>query len=160
VKIVRGVARPMLAGMFVYGGVDAVRHPESKAEKAEPVIAPIAAELGASEEPTDWVRFNGVAQVTAGLALALGRLPRVSALVLAGSLVPTTLAGHRFWEEDDPAKRTAQTIQFLKNVSMLGGLLLAVADTEGRPSIAWRVRRAAGRASDSLSAVNLPFMDD
>ncbi len=125
-NIVRGVARPMLGAMFVYGGLDAARHPESKAAKAEPVIAPIAAELGA--EATDWVRCNGIAQVTAGLTLALGKLPRLSAVVLAGSLVPTTLAGHRFWEEDDAAKRSAQTIQFLKYVSMLGGLLLAAAD--------------------------------
>ena len=139
-KTVRGVARPMLAGMFVYGGIDAVRHPESKAEKAERVIMPIAEGFGASEEVTDWVRFNGAVQVTAGLTLALGKRPRLSALVLAGSRVPTTLAGHRFWEEDDSGKRTAQRIQFLKNVSMLGGLLLAVADTEGRPSISWRAR--------------------
>lgn len=146
----------MLAGMFVYGGVDAVRHPESKVEKAEPVIDQIAAGLGASDDPTGWVRFNGVAQVTAGLTLAVGKLPRVSALVLAVSLVPTTLAGHRFWDEDDPAKRAAQTIQFLKNASMLGGLLLAVADTEGRPSMSWRVRHAAEQATDAIAAVHLP----
>ncbi|MDQ1461888.1 MAG: hypothetical protein QOI08_3372 [Actinomycetota bacterium] len=82
-KVVRGVARPMLAGMFVYGGLDAARHPESKAAKAQAVIDPIAEELSASKEPTDWVRFNGIAQVTAGLALACGKLPRLSALVLA-----------------------------------------------------------------------------
>jgi putative oxidoreductase len=156
VKILRGVARPMLAGMFVYGGVDAVRHPESKAEKAEPVIDQIAAEFGGSDDPADWVRFNGIAQVAAGLTLALGKLPRMSALVLAVSLVPTTLAGHRFWDEDDPAKRAAQTIQFLKNGSMLGGLLLAVADSEGRPSLSWRVRRAAEHATDAIAAVHLP----
>jgi putative oxidoreductase len=159
-KMIRGVARPMIAGMFVYGGLDAARHPESKAAKAEPVITPIAAELGASSEPTVWVRVNGVAQVSAGLTLALGKLPRLSAVVLAGSLVPTTLAGHRFWEEDDPAKRSAQTIQFLKNVSMLGGLLLAAVDTEGRPSISWRVRRAADRTREATSAVHLPLDAD
>jgi uncharacterized membrane protein YphA (DoxX/SURF4 family) len=53
-------------------------------------------------------------------------MPRVAALVLAGSLVPTTLAGHRFWEEDDPKTRAAQQLQFLKNTSMLGGLLMTV----------------------------------
>jgi putative oxidoreductase len=160
VKLVRGVARPMLAGVFVYSGLDAARHPETKAVKAEPVIIPIAEQLGASHDPTNWVRFNGIVQVTAGLTLALGKLPRLSAVALAGSLVPTTLAGHRFWEEDDPVKRSAQAIQFLKNASMLGGLLLAAADTEGRPSVSWRVRRAAERAADAMPAVHLPSMVD
>jgi putative oxidoreductase len=160
VKVVRGVARPMLAAMFVYGGLDAVRHPESKAAKAEPVIAPIAAELGASDEPTHWVRLNGIAQMTAGLTLALGKLPRLSAVVLAGSLVPTTLAGHRFWEEDDLEKRSAQTIQFLKNMSMLGGLMLAASDTEGRPSVAWRARRVAVRTRKAIPALHMPSAAD
>jgi uncharacterized membrane protein YphA (DoxX/SURF4 family) len=103
----------MLAVMFANGGLDAVAlHPESKAAKAEPVITPIAAESGASDEPTTWVRVNGIAQVTAGLRLAVGKLPRLSAVVLASAFVPTTLAGHRFWEEDDPAKRSGQTISF------------------------------------------------
>jgi putative oxidoreductase len=103
---------------------------------------------------------TGFAQVTAGLTLALGKLPRLSAVVLAGSLVPTTLAGHRFWEEDDPAKRSAQTIQFLKNVSMFGGLLLAVADPEGRPSFSWRVQRAAEQAREAIPTIHLPAAAD
>jgi hypothetical protein len=36
-----------------------------------------------------------------------------------------------------------QRVQFFKNVSMMGGLLLAGVDTEGRPGVAWRARRAA-----------------
>ncbi|MBK6501203.1 MAG: hypothetical protein IPG03_02165 [Candidatus Microthrix sp.] len=34
-------------------------------------------------------------------------------------------------------------IQFEKNASILGGLLLATVDTEGRPGLGWRARRAA-----------------
>jgi len=63
--------------------------------------------------------------------------------VLAATLVPTTAAGHRFWEEEDPAQRSNQRIHFFKNVSMLGGLIIAGVDTEGRPGVAWRARRAA-----------------
>jgi hypothetical protein len=32
-------------------------------------------------------------------------------------------------------------MHFLKNLGLLGGLLLAAADTEGRPSIGWRAER-------------------
>ena len=101
-------------------------------------------------DPATLVRINGAAQVLAGLALATGRAPRLSALVLTGSLLPTTYAGHPFWEEKDKAARAAQRIHFLKNTSMLGGLILAATDLEGRPSLSWRARRAAKKASHVL----------
>jgi uncharacterized membrane protein YphA (DoxX/SURF4 family) len=80
---------------------------------------------------------------------------RPAALVLAGSLIPTTLAGHRFWDAPDPETRRQQTIQFLKNVAMFGGLLLAAADTGGRPSVPWRAKRAVSHAADQV-LVHLP----
>ncbi len=53
-------------------------------------------------------------------------------------LVPTTAAGHRFWEENDPDRRGHQRAHFLKNAAILGGLLVATGDTAGMPSLAWR----------------------
>jgi uncharacterized membrane protein YphA (DoxX/SURF4 family) len=120
------VARPLLAGMFVYGGIDAFRNPGGKVPRAEKVAPDIADAVGIDADTEQLVQFNGAVQVAAGVTLALGIFPRVSALALAGSLVPTTLAGHRFWEEDEPGPRAQQTIQFLKNAAMLGGLLLVV----------------------------------
>ena len=51
------------------------------------------------------MRANAAVQVVAGTTLALGLAPRLSALAPAGSLVPTTLAGHPYWAIDDPAER-------------------------------------------------------
>jgi hypothetical protein len=68
-------------------------------------------------------------------------------MLLAGSLVPTTLAGHRFWEEKDPAERYRQRGNFLKNVGLLGGLILAAVDTEGQPGLAWRAKHATHHAA-------------
>ena len=62
--------------------------------------------------------------------------------MLAATIVPTTLAGHRFWEVKDPAARKQQQLHFMKNLGLLGGVLLAVVDTEGRPGLSWRARRA------------------
>jgi uncharacterized membrane protein YphA (DoxX/SURF4 family) len=69
--------------------------------------------------------------------LALNRWPRLAALALAGSLIPTTIAGHRFWSEPDPSGRAAQRIQFMKNAAMLGGLLVVVSERapKERPEI-------------------------
>jgi putative oxidoreductase len=137
----------MLASIFVAQGLETLQHPELVANRAEPVVKRMAdlipALPGESEQA---VRVNGAIQVTAGTLLGLGWFPRLSALALAGTLVPTTIAGHPFWTEKDPAARKQQRIHFLKNVSMLGGLLIAAVDTDGNPSLAWRRRRAARAA--------------
>lgn len=137
--LVRAAARPMLASMFVTGGIDSLLHPKEKAPAASAVAPAIARRLpvALTEDPVQLVRINGAVQLVAGLSLATGRLPRLSAAVLAASLVPTTLAGHRFWEKKD-GERKSQQQQFTKNLSMLGGLILAAVDLEGRPGLRHR----------------------
>ena len=120
------VARPLIAGMFIYGGLDAFRNPSGKAPRAEKVTPAIADTVGIDADTEQLVQFNGAVQVAAGTTLALGIFPRVSAFALAVSLVPTTLAGHRFWEEQDDTARDRQTVQFLKNAAMMGGLLMII----------------------------------
>ena len=153
--LVRRIARPLLASSFVYGGLDTLRNPQSRVPGAAPVVEQITAAADQQlpvQLPHDveqWVKINAGIHVGAGSLLALGRLPRISSIALAGSLVPTTLAGHRFWEHDDPKERFGQLSHFLKNLGLLGGLLIAAVDTEGKPSVGYRARRAASRAADS-----------
>jgi uncharacterized membrane protein YphA (DoxX/SURF4 family) len=137
----------MLASIFIVQGYEALRHPERVAPRAEPVVRPVKERVPIlPEETEDTVRLNGAVQVVAGSMLALGWWPRLSALALAGSLVPTTLAGHRYWEHEDGETRAQQRIHFLKNLAILGGLLIAAADTSGSPSLAWRGRHAVEAA--------------
>ena len=124
--LVRALSRPLLAGMFVYGGLDAFRNPSSKMARARVVTEPFADAVSLDQNPVVLVQINGAVQVGGGVLLALGVLPRLSAAVLAASLIPTTAAGHRFWDETDPTTRAQQTIQFFKNASMFGGLLAVI----------------------------------
>jgi putative oxidoreductase len=146
----RLIARPLLASTFVVGGVQALKNAQAAAIKAKPVtdrlrpmLEKAAPQLKLPEDTVTLVRINAVAQIVAAAALARGRAPRLSSTVLAASLLPTTAAGHQFWKESDPEARTNQQIHFFKNLSMLGGLLLAAVDTEGKPGVAWRAKRAA-----------------
>ena len=153
--LVRRIARPLLASSFIYGGIDTLRNPQTRVPGARPVVEQItktADEQLPVQVPRDveqWVRIDAGIKVGAGSLFALGKLPRLSALALAGSIVPTTLAGHRFWEHEDPEERFGQLANFLKNAGLLGGLLIAAVDTEGRPSVGYRARRAAKRAASS-----------
>ena len=103
------------------------------------------------DDPELMTKVNGGVMVGAGLLLALGKLPRLSAAALAATLIPTTFAGHRFWEIDDADERAAQQVHFFKNVGLLGGLALAAIDTEGRPGVAWRARHAGRRARSTVA---------
>jgi uncharacterized membrane protein YphA (DoxX/SURF4 family) len=124
--VIRRLGRELLAPMFVSGGLDALRHPEPKATRAATVTTPLAEIFGLPDDPVLFVQLNGAVQVVGGALLAMGRAPRLAALALAASLIPTTIAGHRFWAESDPSARAAQRTQFLKNAAMLGGLLVVV----------------------------------
>lgn len=124
---IRFIARPMLAAIFVGAGIDTLRRPEPRAKQSAPVLEPITQMAPAPfDDPVNVVRANAVLHLVAGSTVALGIAPRLSALALAGSLIPTTFGGHRFWEIDDPVQRGQQQAHFLKNAAIMGGLLLVV----------------------------------
>jgi len=107
--------RLLLAGQFVYGGYLAARDPGAR---------PAALERAGLPGGADLVRLNGAAMAVGGLALGAGILPRAASIGLIASLLPTTVVGHPFWREKDSAARSAHTLQFVKNLSMLGGLIV------------------------------------
>jgi uncharacterized membrane protein YphA (DoxX/SURF4 family) len=146
--LLRRFARPLLASVFISSGVAVLREPKQHAERAAPVLEP-AMDLVAgilpieqTPEPSTLIQIDAGVKIGAGVLLALGKAPRLAATALAASLVPTTLVEHRFWEMDDPSERAVHQAHFLKDMGLLGGLLLASADTGGKPSLAWRARRA------------------
>jgi uncharacterized membrane protein YphA (DoxX/SURF4 family) len=153
--LVRRIARPLLASSFIYGGISTLRKPQDRVPGAAPIVdkvADVADQQLPIQVPRDveqWVKADAALKVGAGTLFALGKLPRLTALLLTGSIVPTTLAGHRFWEEDDPKIQFEKIAHFLKNLGLLGGLLLAVVDTEGKPSVGYLARRAAKKAAKS-----------
>jgi uncharacterized membrane protein YphA (DoxX/SURF4 family) len=127
--LIRTIARPMLAAPFILGGIAVLRDPGGRVEAARPVVERVAAMIPiAPANPETAVRLNAAVQVGAGGMLAAGILPRLAALALATSLVPTTIAGHAFWAISDPQKRAMQRTQFLKNTAMMGGLLITALD--------------------------------
>jgi uncharacterized membrane protein YphA (DoxX/SURF4 family) len=150
-SLLRAIPRTMLASYFVAAGIKAIRDPESLVPAAEPLVdrvVPLVKEYTPEqvagyvpENTVTLVRINGIAQVVGGTALATGKGRRLGALLLAGSLIPSTIAKHPFWTVQDAEERAQDRSHFLKNASLLGGVLLAAQDTEGKPSLAWRARR-------------------
>ena len=115
----------------------------------------VAKLLDVRDDPKRLVRINGAVQLVAGTMLIFGRAPRLASTALAASLIPTTYAGHPFWQESDPEKRAQQRIAFLKNCAIIGGLVVAAVDNNGAPSLRWRAKRATSttveRATEGIS---------
>ena len=73
-------------------------------------------------------------ELGAGLLLAIGYKARWAALLIALWLVPVTLSFHQFWGIP-PEQVQMQSINFFKNVSILGGMLMVFAFGPGRYSL-------------------------
>jgi uncharacterized membrane protein YphA (DoxX/SURF4 family) len=154
--LIRRIARPMLAATFIGRGVEALRSPKPAADAARPTLEglsklpdPVGSNVPKNAETV--ARINGAVQIGAGLLLATGRLPRVASAALALSVVPGSLGGHAFWAETDPARKSDQRRAFVADVSLIGGLIIASVDTEGKPSLGWRGRRAAHKVSEAVA---------
>jgi uncharacterized membrane protein YphA (DoxX/SURF4 family) len=156
--LIRRIARPMLSAAFIGRGVDALRSPKPAADAARPTLEglsklpePIGTNVPSNAETV--ARINAAVQIGGGLLLATGKLPRLASAALAISVVPGSLGGHTFWTQADPQRKADERRAFLTDVSLIGGLIIAAVDTEGRPSLGWRGRRAANKVSGAVTAV-------
>jgi putative oxidoreductase len=116
--MLRAFARLLLSAVFLLTSTNAMRNAEYMTAGPEALGLP---------EPVRMVQLHGATNLIGGLMLALGIKPKLAAWALITNLIPTTFAGHRFWEEDDQGSRMGQQIHFLKNMGLLGGLLGIVA---------------------------------
>ena len=69
-----------------------------------------------------------------GILLAVGFQARWAALALAGFTILAGLLFHNFWAVE-AAQKMGQQINFLKNVSIAGGMLMVFAFGPGRYSV-------------------------
>jgi uncharacterized membrane protein YphA (DoxX/SURF4 family) len=142
-----------MAALFVQGGLNAWKNSARLAVKASKVTEPLEEMTTADVRAEQLVKANAGVQIAAGGLFALGVAPRVMSIVLGATLIPTTFAGHRFWEMDDGPERSAQQIHFVKNAAVMGGLIFAALDIGGRPSIFWRGRKGAEALGAQLADV-------
>lgn len=136
--MLRRLSRPLLGLAFIDSGVAALRDDGARADRAR--------RLGV-EDAQKATRTVGAVQVGAGALLVLGRMPRLASLALALTVVPDALTAHAFWDQQDKASRGTERSLFVRDLGLLGGLLVSVADTGGRESVPHRAKRTARRAA-------------
>ncbi|MDA2890559.1 DoxX family protein [Mycolicibacterium sp. BiH015] len=155
--LIRRVARPMLSAVFISRGVEALRSPKPATDATRQTLEglsklpdPVGTNVPSNAETV--AKVTAAVQIGGGLLLATGRLPRVASAALALSVVPSSLGGHAFWNEVDPQRKTDERRAFITDISLIGGLIIAAVDTEGKPSLGWRGRRAARKVSEAVAS--------
>lgn len=126
-RLLRAAGRALTGIPYMVLGYDAATEPGARVAAAAPLLDQARSVVPVPLDNDTIVRANGAAMAVGGAMVATGLGSRAGAGVIAASLIPTTFAGHGFWEIDDPMQRKMQQVQFLKNVSMLGGALVILA---------------------------------
>ncbi|NYE94851.1 putative membrane protein YphA (DoxX/SURF4 family) [Psychromicrobium silvestre] len=144
-SFIRTIARPLLASTFIVAGVERIRNADETAQSLGPVLRPLANALPNADEKL-LARAVGGVQVGAGVLLAIGKLPRFAGLLLTVTSTLNTVAEFSAADTTSGEGRRWQRAQLLKNVSLLGGVLLASVDTAGKPGLAWRAEHLTDSA--------------
>ena len=86
------------------------------------------------------VPVSGVLSILGAVSIILGYKARVGAAMLIVFLLPVTLVFHHFWTITDPGARETEMIEFLKNISMLGGAIVILIHGAGPLSLDSRAK--------------------
>lgn len=117
--MLKSLSHLLLSGIFVIGGANAFIQPGGRVNLVDKAGIP---------EPERAVVLNGALMVAGGTLLGLNIAPKLAALILLGTLIPTTAVGHAFWNEENEANRRNHQTHFLKNLGLIGGLLLVLSE--------------------------------
>jgi uncharacterized membrane protein YphA (DoxX/SURF4 family) len=112
------IGRILFGGYFIMGGINHFRHLEMMSGYAQSKGTPY---------PKYSVTFSGILLVIGGASLLLNVLPGLGLISLAVFLVPVTLIMHAPWKVQDPQAKMSETINFMKNIALLGAVLILLA---------------------------------
>lgn len=87
------------------------------------------------------VIISGALLVTGGLSVLFGMWPQLGAACLGLFLVGVTPVMHNFWDVPDPAQRMNEMAHLLKNMALLGGVMMMAAVPRPWPYSLERRRR-------------------
>jgi uncharacterized membrane protein YphA (DoxX/SURF4 family) len=88
--------------------------------------------------------FGRALELVAGIALAQGILPNLSALALLAFLVPATFVSHSFWLAAGTPAFQGQLINFSRNIAIWAGLLF-IASSPGQTTLVSAIKTKAKR---------------
>lgn len=149
-SLTRRIARPLLAAPFIFEGVRTAIRPDREIAVAPGAFKKLDHALDRSSSVPDavdsrlLVRTTAAISAGAGLLYATNRAPRVSAAVLLVTTGVGLANRRKIWElKGEERMREVQSI--LTDAGLLGAIMLAIVDHEGRPSLRYRADKLIER---------------
>jgi putative oxidoreductase len=108
----------LFGAYFLYSGINHFKHKNNYVGYAKFKGVP---------SPEIAVLLTGVMLIAGGAGILLGISPaytQASAVILIAFMVPTTFMMHNFWKEKDAQAKSNEQIAFMKNVALIGALLM------------------------------------
>lgn len=113
------IARICLSSFFLWEGVANVWNWKGTVEY-----------MKSKNVPSSILPAAVILQLVGGLSVLLGYQARIGAVLLIVFIIPAAIKMHDFWKVPD-AERITQKTLFMKDVAILGGLLLLLATGAG-----------------------------
>ena len=107
----------ILGGYFIYNGIKHLKDLNDYSAYAAHNKVPM---------PKLSVVVTGLLILIGGLGVLFNVYIGVAILLLVIFLVPTSFMMHAYWNAENPADKNSQKIAFLKNMALIGALLLSV----------------------------------
>ena len=154
--MIRKIARPMLASVYVIDGVETLLNPAGHKDSADSVLKKLRALTPREyrgflpKSPETAAQIVGATKAGAGASFAIGKFPRLSATLLAATALPTVVGRHAFWEAEDDDEKARRRTGALTDLGLAGGVLLATVDNNGKPDLKWRAQHAAQAAQKNV----------
>lgn len=123
-------AIPLLLGRVIFGGYflyNGINHFLNRGQ--------LAGYAGAKGVPAANVAVpgSGVLMILGGLSLLTGYKPKIGSALITTFLAGVTPTMHAFWKDENPQERQADMINFMKNVALVGGAMIAASHPEPWP---------------------------
>jgi putative oxidoreductase len=139
------IGRIIFGGYFIYNGINHIRNLEPMSQYAGSKKVPM---------PKAAVAASGGLILAGGASVLLGVKPKYGAAALIGFLAAVSPTMHDFWSVEDPGQRMMQTINFTKNMALLGAALALMSVEEPWPaSVAHERPTVMERVKDAVNAL-------
>lgn len=119
------IGRILFGGFFLMNAYNHLMHTANLAGYAKSKNVPY---------PREATILSGLLLLIGGLTVVLGVAQELGLWALILFLIPTTFMMHAFWKEEDPDQKMAQRIQFMKNMAILGAVIMFAALNTGWPA--------------------------
>ena len=119
------IGRLLFGGYFLYNGINHFKNRSQLAQYAGSKGVPA---------PEVAVAATGAMLLAGGASIMAGVKPKVGSAAVAGFLAGVSPIMHNFWRAEDPNQAMNDTINFTKNLALLGGTLALMSVTEPWPA--------------------------